>query len=892
MKFLYKSISALREKHPDLSKVRVVLPGKRPIVFIKKILHENNYSGILPEFFTIEELISSLSPMQEIKGVALWLFGFEVYRKIYPSESFSDFLKWFPTLLKDWDDILKFADDEKKIFEFMLAEERIKNWGESLGDENSPRRKNLDFWRKMNVFIPRLKAALEAENLATSGMISEKVKHIIPSFSVETKQHFAFLGFNAFTPIEEKLVKSLLEFDKADCFFQTDDYYLNDEKQEAGKFLRAHRLWKEFNQSRAFSWIENDFRKKKNIHVYEVSGNVSQTKILPEILTADSDQSNTAVVLLDENLLPATLDSLSSVSALNITMGFPLKNLSFSNAVKQVFYLQKQHQKKSSYYYKDVLAILEEMPKNAHDADLLHQIQHKVEEHNIVYLSEKLLEELLADLSFYQLLKKQSAKNILDVFIDFCSELKFRDLKDDVLYENITAFEKNFKIIKNQLEPYDFEVPMDTLEVLIHQLINSESIDFQGEPLEGLQVMGLLETRLLNFKNIILLSVNEGKLPLGNSQNTYLPFDVRKEFDLNTFIENDSIYAYHFYRFLQEAENIHLIFNALNSGVNVGEKSRFITQIEMESNHDIKNMIIENPAEPAEISPMCFEKNETVLEKLSLWKEKVSVSNLNTYLYNPIDFYFAKVLETKEIEEIEEELSSRNYGNLIHYALKELYENKKNKVLSVEDLEQLLERKEAAIEVAIQELKHQAEFYQSGMNFLHKSIASKVIEDLLRYDLHLVKTGHQLEIVDIERKFENVDLYLDDENKDKVKLYGFIDRIDRLDGSLRIIDYKTAKAKDLSISIKSEKKDDYFFNKDRKQAMQLCIYQYVVQHLPEFSTERIETGIWSFAEVGKGVQSLVFKEGDLDDAICSVKNLILEILDPHVDFVESKNYAE
>src|SRR5690606_21921752 len=208
-------------------------------------------------------------------------------------------------------------------------------------------------------------------------------------------------------------------------------------------------------------------------------------------------------------------------------------------------------------------------------------------------------------------------------------------------------FEKSFRVIRNQLAPYRFPVKMETLEVLVNQLVNSEAIDFQGEPLQGLQVMGLLETRLLCFENIILLSANEGKLPLGNSQNTYLPFDVRQHFDLHTFLENDSIYAYHFYRLLQGSSNIHRLFNALSSGVNTGEKSRFITQLEIEdTHHQIENIIIENSSEPISKETIEIEKTASVLEKLEEWKSRVSASHLTSYIYNPIDFYLTKILGT------------------------------------------------------------------------------------------------------------------------------------------------------------------------------------------------------------------------------------------------------
>ncbi|MGZ5210201.1 MAG: PD-(D/E)XK nuclease family protein, partial [Kaistella sp.] len=603
MKFLNKIITELLSQNKDLSEFNIVLPGKRPVVFIKKILREKQYSGFLPNFFTVEDLIGDLSGKQHVQGISLWLFAFEIYREIQPGEDFATFLKWFPTLLKDWDDILKFSDSDQKVLEYMFDEERIKNWSENLGEsEEIPRRRFLNFWQRMNIFLPLLKQKLTEKNWATSGMIHESAKNKIEDFAQKTDQKFVFCGFNAFTPVEEKLVKSLLQWDKAQAFFQADEYYINDERQEAGKFLRSHKTWKEFNDSRPFQWIENDFAQEKNIKVYEVSGNITQAKVLPEIFNEikPEDLSKTAVVLLDENLLPATLDAISSMEHLNITMGFPLKNLAFSNAMKKLFYLQKQlDQKDSSYYYNDVLSVLEELPNNEFDREIIAAFKSTIEERNIVYISKKQFGELLFNLSYFQLFQKPTSVNgFLDLLIKYCYDLKFREL-DDILYENIAHFEKSFKIIKNQLSPYSFSIKMETLEVLINQLVSSEAIDFQGEPLAGLQVMGLLETRLLNFENIILLSANEGKLPLGNSQNTYLPFDIRKHFGLHTFLENDGIYAYHFYRLIQDSTNVHLLFNALGSGVNTGEKSRFITQIEIEDpHHEIENIIIENSSDP------------------------------------------------------------------------------------------------------------------------------------------------------------------------------------------------------------------------------------------------------------------------------------------------------
>jgi hypothetical protein len=893
LKFLNKIIDELLVQNTDLSQFNIVLPGKRPIVFIRQILEENNYSGFLPSFFTIEELIVDIVDLQIIQGIALWLFSFDVYKSLnlIPKDDFAEFLKWFPTLQKDWDDILKFSESDVAVLRYMFDEERIKEWAQDLGDdEEVPRKKFLNFWRNMNVFLPVLKQKLKEKNWATPGMIHESAKEKIIDFAKNTDKHFVFCGFNAFTPVEEKLVRNLLQWDKAQCFFQADHYYFDDERQEAGKFLRNHKLWKEFNDSRAFSWIEDDFNQPKNIKIYEVSGNVTQTKVLPDLFKDIDNKTftNTAVVLLDENLLPASLDVMHDVENLNITMGFPLKNLSFSNAVKQLFYLQKQLEKnKSSYYYRDIFPILEELPRTDDDEKVINDFKAKIEERNIVYISANLLNELLSNLSYFNLLQKaDSGYLFLDILIEYCQRIKWMEL-DDIQYENISHFENAFKIIKNQITPYGFEIKMDTLEILINQHINSESIDFQGEPLKGLQVMGLLETRLLNFENVILLSVNEGKLPLGNSQNTYIPFDIRKHFDLHTFLENDGIYAYHFYRLIQDAQNVHLLFNALSSGVNTGEKSRFITQIEMESKHNIEHLIVENTSEPISSQPIEIAKTDIVMEQLEKWKEKVSASHLTSYLYNPIDFYLSKILNTSETDEIEEELSIRNYGNLVHYTLQEIYEIIKSKVLKANDLEKSIKQIDEYINIAIEKLKHQPEFYNKGMNFIHKAIAKKVIENILNHDLELIKQGNSLEIIDIERRFESVDFYLDEAKNDKVSFFGFIDRIDKLNGTVRIIDYKTAKIKNLTVKIDSENIDDYFHKDDRKQALQLCIYQYVIQSLPEFWGFPIETGIWSFADAKKGVASLEFAQGNLDDAMQSVKSLIMEILNPNISFLEN-----
>ena len=243
-----------------------------------------------------------------------------------------------------------------------------------------------------------------------------------------------------------------------------------------------------------------------------------------------------------------------------------------------------------------------------------------------------------------------------------------------------------------------------------------------------------------------------------------------------------------------------------------------------------------------------------------------------------------KILNTRETTEIEEELSQRNYGTLVHNALEYLYGKIIGKILKVNDLENLLQQVDESIDKAIERLKHQPEFYEKGMNFVHKQIAKRVVESVLNYDLELVKKENALEIVALERKIENIPFKIDENNQ--VIFYGFIDRIDILNGTLRIIDYKTAKPKNLKIKIEEAKIETLFFEDKYKQAMQLCMYQYCISQIDEFKNRELETGIWSFAEVNNGVQKVEFTEGHFEDSLVSVKNLILEILNPDIPFTE------
>ena len=886
--FLNKITRELIQQSSSLKNYTLIFPGKRPVVFFKKHLQDNGYTGFLPEFYTIEELMEKIAGVPMVQGLSLWLFAYDIYSSLY-TEDFNQFLKWFPTALKDWDDILKYKASEKGIFSYMHEEERIKNWGDSLGEPTETQKKNLNFWRRMAHFFPILKQKLIEKGWYSYGMVYEKASENLEDFIANATERYVFCGFNAITPIEEDLMRGLLGWNKAQCFFDADQYYLYDERQEAGKFLRESIKWKEFGDHRKFNWISNEFIQEKDIEIIEVSGNISQTKVLPSLLQdIDKEQiSSTAVVLLDENLLPATLASLQFQDSLNITMGFPIRNLDFSIAIKKVFHLHKQLAKSKSYYYRDVNAIINAIESTEEDQKITYEFQEQLRKKNLVYLSQKKLLELLSSLSYLKILEPyESPKALLKELIEFCITLK-STTKSDILYENITLFEQAFKIASNQLEGYQFEVSMETLEVMMNHLISSEEIKFLGEPLEGLQVMGLLETRLLSFERIIVLSTNEGNLPKGSTHNSYLPFSLRIERGLPTHLENDSIYAYHFYRLLQKAKKATFLFNSLSSGVNTGEKSRFLTQIELESKHKIKHTVMDADSLPVQTNLMKIEKTPSVQERLEEWKSKVAASHLTSYMYNPIQFYLKSILKLYEEDEIEEEISRRSYGTLVHYALQVLYEPLKGKMLSEKDLSTLLSKIDEAIEKAILSLDHPLEAYQKGMNFVHKTIAKNAVKSVIEFDLSLVKKGSQLEILALEHPFSNLAFDLQNEKNEQVFFKGFIDRIDRLDGVIRVTDYKSGKLETLKLEFK-EQTEDYLIEKGLKQAIQLSIYLWYLKSSGEFKGMATQAQIWSFIHAKKGPEPLTFVDGDLTTAMNSIRTLIQEILNPEIPFEQKE----
>lgn len=900
MQFIERLTEELIKDYPrGMSRVAVVLPGKRPLFFLKKKMRERRYQGILPRFLTIDELVQEMCPWSRVEGIPLWLEAYSIYKKeIDPNESLKKFIGWFPTLLKDWDDMKKFAyrdsherEDlsmefrERPILEWLLGEERIRNWGMELGEEVPEMLgRNLDFWQRMTVYLPALHRALEAKAWATQGMQYEYGLRHLEAWADSVEEHFIFCGFNALTLLERHTLRALLKRKKADAYYHSDTYYLNDRNQEAGKFLRESResgLWNQVEEAE-FPWVFDTLSDEKKIHLYEVSGDVSQVQKLPDILESlpleylqngEKDYSSTAVVLMDEGLLPACLEVLDDVSSLNITMGVPMKSLAYSQAIRGLMHLQAQMHATGgapwAYPPVQLISVLNHLSLENDEKLSVHRLQEIYFKEQILLFPQQRVKEILTHSLWRLICPYESAAKFLEVLVLY-GQSRLGSQTPDLEYENIAQVTHSLISLMNCLERYP-EVDFSSLEVMYRHLVDQHTIDLEGDPLQGLQMMGLLETRLLNFDHLILLSCNEGKLPVGQSQTTMIPYECRKQYHLNTFLDNDGIYAYHFYRLIQKAETVHMLYNSLNGGLSTGEKSRFITQLQVESGLQIVHHILHQNSRPVKLGILEIPKTPVVIEALNEWKNRISASSLITYLKNPLDFYNKIILKIEDPAEVVAEMGNQVQGTVVHKVLELLYKKHLNIPLQSHHLDKIKKIAPSTVENVLREMVSHPEVLETGMNVMLKEAITAFVTHILECDKNRVEAGDRLEILALEQPF-------DFKWKD-FAFRGVIDRIERLNGKIQVIDYKK------NIPSKSDLKPKEELKYENRYLLQLWIYQTFIQHK---YNELPACGIWGYQQGMFGPTLASLDEEQIQKIGMQVENLITEILNPDIAFCQEQ----
>lgn len=891
-KFIDRIVTELIRSHADLVNMTIILPGNRPKLFFRKAFQKQLSNSILPRFLSIDEFLTEISGLQSISQIQLWFTAYNSYRKITETpDEFENFIKWIPTLLKDFDDINSSLVNPRNIFEYLISAERIKKWGQEnleIGS-NQLMSRHLHFWKMAADLFRQLNEDLLIQNKGYRGLIYQKAVEKLPDYLFTSRHNFVFAGLNALSNAESKIIFELNKSGRAQLFWDSDVYYMQHENQEAGHFLRKYK-----DYLPEWKWESDEFSQPKKIQTIEIGKRVGQAKYLHKILS-DIPQdkiSETAVVLADETLLPAVLSSIpENISKVNITMGFPLDKSSMAYFFRSVFELQMNREKLGNgrtFYYKNVLDIISNtIFKEPEDAST--NLNLKIRKENRIFSTPEFLKGELHGSIYAELFEIHSDTRSFVHSLALWIEQLMQN-KDISINELDKEYIYRFSLLINQLadEIKDFGSVQNfkTLYVLYTRLLQNETISFVGEPLEGLQLLGLLETRLLDFENVIMTSVNDGVIPPGRVENSFIPYDIRREVGMNTFTENDAVFAYHFYRLLQRAENISLLYNSESDGLDSGERSRFIGQIEYESKHKIEKKL----AVPQFVSnlnkPLEIRKTVAVMNALEKWIQNgISASSLSSYLRNPIDFYQQQILGLKEFEDAEETVGARILGNIVHDSLEELYKPLLGKILKEHDFDAVLENSENALKNAFENEYGKGD-YSRGKNHLIYKIAHAFIQNVIRAD-SLLSKNNEFIIHQLECKMET-QLILS--NGLRVNLKGYIDRIDELNGVKRIIDFKTGSVTEQTLSIKSENLEKVFSDTKFSKPLQLIFYAYL--YFGNRDESNVQFGIYPLKSPKKGLIPLkIDGYSDFDKRILTLTHdqmvqLIEEILDPQIPFIE------
>lgn len=911
--FLDKIAQVLIENHGDtLSDTIVILPNKRAKIFlIEALKRQIDNTVFAPEIISIEDFIQDIAKLRSIDSIELIFEFYEVYlssTETTKQQPFEQFANWAKTLLKDFNEIDRYLLEPDKILKYLDDIKEIEHWSVDAEKKTDLINKHLEFWKLLPEYYHSFYAYLKNKGVGYQGMIyREAAINIIPLSKATIDKKYLFAGFNALNAAEERIVQQLLHADQAKIYWDVADTFLNDPSHEASLFVRRFKQKWNHYQSHPFEWITTDFSEAKNIQIIGTPKSIGQAKIVGNILeqqiltNPDFDINKTAVVLAEENILIPLLYSLpASVQNLNITMGYSSKNNPVQILVAKLFKLHTAASSRSQYvfYYKDLLDVLThplvEPYLNAQD------LIYRINQQNYTFITHKKVIEIHGQPNnLMALLLNRWNPDIIAVLHSISKLLETikNNLSNESQEEKIAkAFVYAiFKTI-NKLINYASQFPhinsLETLHSIYKQIIDLAEVSFEGEPLNGLQIMGVLESRVLDFDTVIITSVNEGKFPAGKSQNSFIPYDVKREFDLPTFKEKDAIYTYHFYHLLQRAKNVYLLYNTESDGIDAGEKSRFITQLEIEKhpNHQLTHEIFNAVLPELAHDPVVIPKSIAVMTRLKEIAEKgFSPSALTSYIRNPIGFYFQKILHIREIEEVEENIALNTLGTIIHETLRVLYEPFVGRFVNEHDLQACHNQLDQ--EVLNQfKLVYKEGDIKKGKNLLAFEVAKRHVYNFLQLELESLTNGDTLKIVALEQTFERL---LQHPNLPfPVLIRGNVDRIEERNGRIRIIDYKTGKVEKRNVALKTWNA----LTDDLKNDKIIQVLAYAYMYAERAQGKPMEAGIISFKNLKAGFLPFSFKEGKetvsiidnkmLGDFTEQIVLLLQEILNPDIPFEE------
>ena len=868
MKFIEKVANYILEEKIDLQHLTIVLPSERAKKYLTSALFKTYGKPIIaPEIVTMDRWVKSYSKETVIDKTRALLRLFEIQlkdAKTIEDHSFDEFLTWGNILLADFNEIDRYLLDADQVFRNLADIKEIEQWSFGEAELTESQKRFMEFWDRLPGYYKALNASLDKAGICYAGKSFKYLTNNIDLLFKEDKnRQFLFAGFNALSKAELSVMKQIDQMGRAHILINADNYYLKNKSHEAGSFLRelSNTL-----DGRKLNFIEDEMSTKAmNVQMIECAQNTGQVKVASTILEGLSKEEidETLLLLADETLIGSILKNLPrNIGKANITLGLPIRNTAVRTWVDLMFSIQenKSRFKTQSIYFNDLqnfwnhpflLAIIDDDEKK-----YLIDVEQNVIRQNKIFLnpehldlgplSKKILLLLTTD---WQGDWKKAIINIRDV-----NGLIYAGLEKEFAFEKavIECFDHSLVDYQNIIEEGIPEMNLKSFKHLFNQHWGMKSIAYHGNPMDGLQIMGLLETRGLDFKRIICVGMNEGQLPPTNPIQTMIPMDLRRYLGLPTPREKQGLFAHHFYRLLHHCEDFYVTYCSADESIGSSEPSRYLMQIEMELSRMNPNVKIEKKiySLEAEKEDMLKEiiKTPEIKNRLdALLMKSASASMFKKYLTCPLDFYFRYVMDFGEADSVEEEIENSTFGTFIHDTLEELYTpfarfdkhgNKNSPAptnITSFDVEKML--KECKIVMHQKFMKHfngDRDSFMKGKNLLSYQMAIELTERFLKSEVKFLSEQTELVFIEaLEQEYSAlIPVEVNGETKE-VNFRGFIDRIDRVGEQVRIIDYKSGKVNTDDVEFRVKDTTEEFITETlgaKKHVLQLIQYAFLYKH--------------------------------------------------------------
>lgn len=886
--FLYQVAALFYEKYgSEISRMAFVFPNQRTGLFFQKYLSEISDRPLFsPTVVTISDLFVQLSGKQLADHINMLFTLYDIYiRQSGSTETFDEFLYWGELLLTDFDDVDKYMVNARMLFTNVTDLREIENdfsflskeqiaairvfWTSFYPKSDHNQKEFLSVWQILYALYTELKERLSQANQGYEGMLyREVVERMQQEEWTLPYEKVVFVGLNALSVAEERFLALLQKQGIADFYWDYASDKVKDPSNRASFFIE--RNLKSFPSQ----WeLPKEDKSNTTVEVIGIPSGIGQAKqvyaLLKDICEGQAEMDaeealRTAVILPDEHLLLPVLNAIpEQIRRINVTMGYPLAGTPIASLMEYVLNLQRNVRyidRRSLFYFRDVLPVLNHRYITSSDPEIIASLIKDISENNKIYISEDelarspLLRILFTPVSgggafsgylirvLEELNRIVGPSSATEPFAEREEKELFtaKDIEAEFIFHYFTTVNRLTEVMQEA----GVDMKIETYFRLLKRIAESITIPFRGEPLSGLQIMGVLETRALDFDRLIILSMNEGVFPAKRASNSFIPYNLRRGFGLPTYEHQDSIWAYHFYRLIHRATQVSLLYDTRTTGLQTGEVSRFVHQLRYHYEVPIQDKLVVYNVSSSKSFPLQVDKNDEVRRCLEAFHKggprAISASAINTYLDCPLKFYFSTVQEVREEDEVNETIESDVFGSILHKVMEELYKPFCHKMVTADLLKNI--RKDTSLITGAIARAFSSEFFKTdvvrpltGQNFLIGEMIRKYVEKVLERDSKLTPFRY----MESEKKIKSLFTLSDGT---QIQLKGFIDRIDEVNGVLRIIDYKSGGGTSVFRTI-----DSLFDLEDKERAkaiMQVFMYSWMYRQLPENAGKKISGGIY------------------------------------------------